>query len=346
MDARPADAAGRLRYDRAVELVRRSSSVGEPVPADAAASSRKRRASTATTTSRRAWRSTYDLFGNGKTALKANLGKYLEATITASNYGSRTRRRASRTNVTRNWTDSNGNFAPDCDLLNPAAQDFARSGGDFCGAISNLNFGNERVSNTIDPAILKGWGVRPSDWAFGVSVQQEVLPRVSVEVGYFRRWFQGFIASPTTSRSSPSDFAQFSITAPLDSRLPGGGGYRPSGRLLRPSTPGAVRRRRNNYITSADNLRHAVPAVQRHRLQRERAAAQRPDAAGRVQLRPHDGRHLRDPGEAAGVGAAESVLPRRDRASCRRYKLLGSYMIPKIDVQTSVDVHAARPVFR
>ena len=30
---------------------------------------------------------TYDLFGNGKTALKVNVGKYLEATITASNYG-------------------------------------------------------------------------------------------------------------------------------------------------------------------------------------------------------------------------------------------------------------------
>ena len=29
---------------------------------------------------------TYDLFGNGKTALKATLGKYLESTVTASNY--------------------------------------------------------------------------------------------------------------------------------------------------------------------------------------------------------------------------------------------------------------------
>ena len=44
----------------------------------------------------------------------------------------------------------------------------------------------------INPDILHGWGVRPSDWQFGASVQHEILPRVSVEVGYNRRWFNGF----------------------------------------------------------------------------------------------------------------------------------------------------------
>ena len=38
--------------------------------------------------------------------------------------------------------------------------------------------------STLDPALLSGWGVRTGDWQFGVSVQQEVLPRVAVEVGY------------------------------------------------------------------------------------------------------------------------------------------------------------------
>ena len=40
-------------------------------------------------------------------------------------------------------------------------------------------------SNTIDPDILSGRGVRGADWQIGASVQQEVLPRVSVEVGYY-----------------------------------------------------------------------------------------------------------------------------------------------------------------
>ena len=47
-------------------------------------------------------------------------------------------------------------------------------------------------SNVIDQAILGGWGIRPTDWQFGASVQQEVSPRVPVEGGYFRRSFQDF----------------------------------------------------------------------------------------------------------------------------------------------------------
>ena len=67
----------------------------------------------------RAPRSTYDLFGNGKTALKATLGKYLESTVTASNYGLGNPTSRIATNVTRTWTDRNGNWMPDCDLRNP-----------------------------------------------------------------------------------------------------------------------------------------------------------------------------------------------------------------------------------
>ena len=33
--------------------------------------------------------------------------------------------------------------------------------------------------------------MRENDWQWGLTVQQEVIPRVSVEVGYARRWFKG-----------------------------------------------------------------------------------------------------------------------------------------------------------
>ncbi|MEO8258383.1 MAG: TonB-dependent receptor [Acidobacteriota bacterium] len=196
---------------------------------------------------------TYDLFGNGRTALKATLGKYLESTVTASNYslGNPTSRLA--TNVSRTWTDRNGNWSPDCDLSNPNPQDFG-PGGDFCGVISNLNFGTATFSNTIDPAILKGWGVRPSDWNWGVSVQHEVLRRTSVEVGFFHREFFGFAVTDNLA-VSPSDFSQFSITAPQDSRLPGGGGYQVGTLydLNNPALFGVTR----NYITYADSYGNA-----------------------------------------------------------------------------------------
>ena len=82
---------------------------------------------------------------------------------------------------------------PDCDLLNPAAQNLTASGGDNCAALSDQNFGRPTTfSNSIDPEVLGGWGVRSGDWGFGASIQQEMLPRVSVEVGYFRRWLVNF----------------------------------------------------------------------------------------------------------------------------------------------------------
>jgi hypothetical protein len=196
---------------------------------------------------------TFDLFGNGKTALKATLGKYLESTVTASNYslGNPTSRLA--TNVTRTWTDRNGNWNPDCDLSNPNTQDFGPTG-DFCGVINNLNFGTATFSNTIDPEILKGWGVRPSDWNWGVSVQHEVLPRTSVEVGFFHREFFGFAVTDTLA-VSPSDFSLFSIPAPQDPRLPNGGGYQVGTLydLNNPALFGVTR----NYVTYADRYGEA-----------------------------------------------------------------------------------------
>jgi len=71
----------------------------------------------------------WDVFGNGRTALKASFGKYLEGVGTSNNYaGANPTSRLPVTggafatgSVSRSWTDSNNNFIPDCDLLNNAA---------------------------------------------------------------------------------------------------------------------------------------------------------------------------------------------------------------------------------
>ena len=79
--------------------------------------------------------------------------------------------------VTRNWTDANGNFEADCNLLSPDAQDLRASGGDVCGVLSNVSFGTNVPTNTFDASLLSGWGVRPSDWNLAVSFQQQIGKR-------------------------------------------------------------------------------------------------------------------------------------------------------------------------
>jgi len=167
----------------------------------------------------------YDVFGNGKTAVKVNFGKYLEPTSNNNNYILSNPITRIATTTSRSWTDSNNNFAPDCDLRSPAAQNLSASGGDICGAMSAQTFGTTtQTTANIDPKILNGWSVRSNDWQIGASVQQQVLPRVSVEVGYFHRWLNNFTITDNLAVAS-DDFTQYSITAPSDPHLPGGGGY-------------------------------------------------------------------------------------------------------------------------
>ena len=149
--------------------------------------------------------------------------------------------------VTRAWTDANGNFVADCDLGNPGAQDLRASGGDFCGVVSNVNFGRNVLTNAFDAKILSGWGVRPSDWNLVLSLQQRIGRRSSVDVAYTRRSFHGFTVADNRA-VAPSDLTPFSIVAPLDPRLPGGGGYRVDGLYdVVPGKAGQV----DNLVTGA-----------------------------------------------------------------------------------------------
>ena len=194
----------------------------------------------------------YDVFGTGKTSLKVNIGKYLQAAVNQTQYvinnpaldGRNGRQARFVTATTRSWTDSDGDRSPDCAILNPAFQDNSASGGDVCGPWLNPNFGNPAAATVVNPDVLEGWGVRPWDWQFGVSIQQEVAPRVSVEVAYNRRWWGNFFV--TDNRAvGPGDFTEYTVTAPQHPDLPDGGGY--SFTALLPTTLA-----QNNYYTFAD----------------------------------------------------------------------------------------------
>jgi hypothetical protein len=197
----------------------------------------------------------YDVFGNGSTALKAHLGRYLDGAGTSNIYINtnptlrmpQTTSSLGTAGVTRAWDDANLNFVPDCDLLNPNAQDLRASGGDLCGVVSNTNFGHNVLTNNFDPAILNGWGVRPSDWTLDVSIERQILPHASATLAYSRRWFHGFTVADNLALQ-PSDLTPFSVLAPVDPRLPDGGGYMVSGLYdVAPDQAGQV----NNLISDS-----------------------------------------------------------------------------------------------
>jgi hypothetical protein len=161
----------------------------------------------------------YDLFGTGKTALKTSLGRYVIGVSTIGNPA------GVSTTTTRNWNDltfpvgdpRRGNFNPDCDLL-----DLQLNG--ECSAVANLTFGQLTSIAEFDEDTRFGWGNRAYNWEFSTSVQHELMPRLGIDVGYFRRWFGNFQVTQLRGLTA-ADFDRYSVTAPLDSRLPDGGGY-------------------------------------------------------------------------------------------------------------------------
>jgi len=203
----------------------------------------------------------YDVFGSGKTAFKFSFGKYLAAADGSSITGGLTNPLSnfvgtnSQGSGARTWIDANHNYFPDCDLRNMAAQDTRAAGGDFCGA-GNASFGNfTRPATVYDPKILSGWGVRPYDWDFGFQLQQELYPRVSVDVGYFRRIFGNFTATQNLAltggvvgATSVPSFGTFSIQVPSDPRLPTAGQTISGLYNVNPAFFGLT----NNWVTLAD----------------------------------------------------------------------------------------------
>ena len=158
----------------------------------------------------------YDLFGDGKTAIKGSFGRYvisLGVGIANSNNPALTIVQ----NTTRSWSDD-GNFVPDCDLSSPVANG-------ECGALSNSQFGQTSRNTFFDQDLLEGWGTREYSWQGSLSVQQELRPGVGLEVGYFfTSYTQPNFQVTDNELVTPADYDPYCVTAPTDTRLPGGGG--------------------------------------------------------------------------------------------------------------------------
>ena len=165
----------------------------------------------------------YDVTGTGRTAVKASLNRYVLAMgpdVSHIRLANPYRNLVLTTN--RSWEDrvsrgGNGDWIPDCVLTNP------RSNGE-CGRMRNANFGTSVANVTFDENALTGWGKRQFNWEISAGVQHELAPNVSLDVNYFRRWYGNFVITDDLA-IGPEDFDRYSVTAPTDPNLPGGGGY-------------------------------------------------------------------------------------------------------------------------
>jgi hypothetical protein len=156
----------------------------------------------------------YDLFGDGRTAVKTSLSRYVASQTVgfASQFnplgGTITGGPFSGTGAdARTWTDPNGDGIVQLPELGPT---------------SNPNFGLAFLSTLPSADVQKGWFKRGYNWEYSASVQHELMPRVSVGFGYFHRRFGNYTHTDAL-QVGPGDYTPYCVTAPADSRLPNSG---------------------------------------------------------------------------------------------------------------------------
>ncbi|MGE0445940.1 MAG: carboxypeptidase regulatory-like domain-containing protein [Vicinamibacterales bacterium] len=149
----------------------------------------------------------YDLTGDGKTALKASLNKYLQSQ-TAGGLSALHPLNRMVNEATRVWFNggsANLGIPVACDLTNPAPNG-------ACLGLSNPLFGqNDPNATQYSRDAYFGWGRRAFNWEFSVGVQREVMSRVSLDVGYFRRWYGNWTVIDNVALAA-SDYSQFTVT--------------------------------------------------------------------------------------------------------------------------------------
>ena len=295
----------------------------------------------------------YDVFGDGKTAVKVSVNHYLGSQDRSTVFGADMSPVGSQiTSTTRAWTDGDRNFVPDCDLVNPVANG-------ECGAMANRNFGSTEPGRAYDPDATHGWNKRVGNWQFSGGVQHELLPRMSVDLTYWRTWFDN-MAVIDSRALSPSDFDTFSFTAPRDPRLPGGGGYTITGFSdIKPAKFGVPG---DEYVTFASNsgksyehwngvditvnARPRTGVLLQGGTSTERRTTDNCDLAATMPEISIAGATVLNQGTGATTVGITSTLPASlplefchvQGTFLTQLKLLGAYTVPRIEVQVSASV--------
>ena len=142
----------------------------------------------------------YDLFGNGKTSVKASFGRYVfsQGIALAQNFAPSYQ---VVTNVSRTWNDSNRDFVTDCQLTNPAANG-------ECGPISDAAFGRPVKTLSIADDARVGWNKREFNYQTSLQVQHELRPGMALAVGYFHTTWGNLTVQQNTSVTA-ADFDRY-----------------------------------------------------------------------------------------------------------------------------------------
>ena len=162
-----------------------------------------------------------DVFGNGRTALKASWARYVAGQAIA--FANQVNPIGALTATdTRTWRDLDGNGLP---LDNAGNIQFD----ELTNSASTPTFGRLTVPTTqYSPDLLRGWGKRGYNNEFTIAMQHQLADRVSVNGGYYRRTF-GNATFTDDLRYDANSYDSFCIRAPPDPDLPGGGGYQVCG---------------------------------------------------------------------------------------------------------------------
>jgi hypothetical protein len=276
----------------------------------------------------------YDLFGDGRTALKATIGKYLEGPNINTFAGRANPARGTRVSTTRVWTDRDGDFLPQCDFVNVTANG-------ECAAVQNPDFGGTIPQTRVDDEVND---TRGYNWEFGASLQRELLSNLVVNVGYYRRWYGNRIVTDN-ELWAPTDFSPFCVTAPVNARLPNGGGYQVCGLYdiapeLRSATDNVIKLDRG--FGRQEEIYDGVDVTASLRLPRG-VLFQGGTSTGRVLT---DNCFVVDsPQQANAANAAQ------DGSYCRveppfltQFKAVAVIPLPLWDVQTSIAIQSLPPV--
>ena len=164
----------------------------------------------------------WDLFGNGKTAIKGAIGRYVVLTAPV---GSLAPINAIVASANRNWNDANHDYIPQESELGP---------------LSNSAFGTAVINTTWADDLVTGWHTRNYNWQGSASLSHELRPGLGFEVSYFRTSYGNLLVTDNVM-VTPADYSPYCVTAPVDGKLPGGGGNQICGLYdINPSANGKV----------------------------------------------------------------------------------------------------------
>jgi len=144
----------------------------------------------------------YDLFGNQKTALKFSFGKFMQAGTTGF---SNSYNPLALTTATVAWTDLNNDGVPQGER----GCTYLATGCELNLAQLPAGFGVANIA-TFDPDIKRMYNLETT-----ISVQHELLPRVSVSAGWFHRSYHN-LRRRTNKLQSFSDYTPFTMWSPID----------------------------------------------------------------------------------------------------------------------------------